>query len=228
MRTLLVDHHADLTHTVPVALAENGFAVDVVGSLDQASSAFSCASYEILLLELALPDGDGLDWLRQLRSEGHSVPALVMSNLDDLDKRIAIFNGGADDFLLKPFSTDELIARMRAVLRRSTQKTDPIIVFGNLHFDPIGREVSVADQPLRMARRELCILEHLLNRAGRIVPRAQLEDHVYSFNDEISGNALEVGIYRLRGHLCRSGATPRITTVRGIGYILELTDGLSA
>ncbi|HEV2897179.1 MAG TPA: response regulator transcription factor [Pseudaminobacter sp.] len=228
MRTLLVDHHADLTRAVRVALGDSGFAVDVVGTLEQASSAFCCASYEILLLELALPDGDGLGWLRQLRSDGHSVPAVIMSSLNDLEKRIAIFNGGADDFLLKPVSTDELIARMRAILRRSTQMTDPIVVFGNLDFDPIARQVFVAGHPLIIARRELCILEHLLNRAGRTVPRAQLEDHLYSFNDEVSGNALEVGIYRLRGHLSRSGATPRIKTVRGIGYVLELTDAASA
>ncbi|WP_095203722.1 response regulator [Mesorhizobium carmichaelinearum] len=228
MRTLLVDHHADLAHTVRVALGDSGFAVDVVGTLEQASSAFCCASYEILLLELALPDGDGLGWLRQLRSDGHSVPAVIMSSLNDLEKRIAIFNGGADDFLLKPVSTDELIARMRAIRRRATQMTDPIVVFGNLNFDPIGRQVSVAGHPLIIARREVCILEHLLNRAGRIVPRAQLEDHLYSFNDEVSGNALEVGIYRLRGHLSRSGATAQIKTVRGIGYILELTDAVDA
>ncbi|CAH2398136.1 MULTISPECIES: winged helix-turn-helix domain-containing protein [Mesorhizobium] len=221
MRTLFVDHHADLTRAVGVALGDSGFAVDIVRTLEQASSAFSCASYEVLLLELALPDGNGLDWLKQLRSEGHSVPALVLSDVDDLEKRIAIFNGGADDFLLKPVCTNELIARMRAVLRRSAQMTDPFIVFGNLHFDPIGRQVSVAGHPLTVARRELCILEHLLNRAGRIVPRSQLEDHLYSFNDEVSANALEVGIYRLRGYLSRSGATPRIKTVRGIGYILE-------
>ncbi|WP_394890339.1 response regulator [Mesorhizobium sp. AaZ16] len=228
MRTLLVDHHADLTRAVRVALGDSGFAVDVVDTLEQASSAFCCANYEILLLELALPDGDGLGWLRQLRSDGHSVPAVIMSSLNDLEKRIAIFNGGADDFLLKPVSTDELIARMRAILRRSTQMTDPIVVFGNLHFDPIARQVFVAGHPLIIARREICILEHLLNRAGRTVPRAQLEDHLYSFNDEVSGNALEVGIYRLRGHLSRSGATPRIKTVRGIGYVLELTDAASA
>ncbi|MES0003301.1 response regulator transcription factor [Mesorhizobium sp. M0051] len=228
MRTLLIDHHVDLTRAVRAALGDSGFAVDVVGNLEQASRAFCCATYEILLLELALPDGDGLGWLRQLRRDGHSVPTLIMSSINDLEKRIAIFNGGADDFLLKPVSFDELIARMRAILRRSTQVTDPIVVFGNLNFDPIGRQVSVSGHPLKIARRELCILEHLLIRAGRIVPRAQLEDHLYSFNDEVSANALEVGIYRLRGHLSRSGATPRITTVRGIGYLLELTEAASA
>ncbi|WP_027155884.1 response regulator transcription factor [Mesorhizobium sp. WSM2561] len=228
MRTLLVDHHADFARAVRVALGDSGFAVDVVGTLEQASSALCCASYEILLLELALPDGDGLGWLRQLRNDGHSVPAVIMSSLNDLEKRIAIFNGGADDFLLKPVFTDELIARMRAIRRRATQMTDPIVVFGNLNFDPIGRQVSVAGHPLIIARREVCILEHLLNRAGRIVPRAQLEDHLYAFNDEVSGNALEVGIYRLRGHLSRSGATAGIKTVRGIGYILELTHAAAA
>ncbi|MGX5806165.1 response regulator [Bradyrhizobium sp. Arg314] len=221
MRTLLVDHQADLARAVRVALADGGFAVDMACSLEEASSAFRCASYEILLLELALPDGNGLDWLRQLRSEGHSVPAIIMSCFNDCEKRIASYNGGADDFLLKPVSPVELIARMRALQRRAIQMTDPILVFGNLTFDPISREVSVAGEPLVIARRELCILEQLLYRAGRIVPREQLEGHLYSFNDEVSTNALEVGIYRLRGHLRRSGATVRIRTVRGIGHILE-------
>ncbi|MBA1142404.1 response regulator [Mesorhizobium neociceri] len=227
MRTLLVDHQADLARALRVALADDGFAVDLACTLEEASSAFHCASYEILLLELVLPDGDGLDWLRQLRSQGHSVPVVVMSCLDDSEKRIASFNGGADDFLPKPVSPVELIARMRAIQRRAIQMTDPIHVFGNLNFDPISRQVSVAGDPLTIARRELCILEHLLSRAGRIVPREQLEGHLYSFNDEVSTNALEVGIYRLRGHLSRSGATPRITTVRGIGYILELPSATS-
>lgn len=227
MRTLLVDHHTDPARAVRGALADSGFAVDVACTLEEASSAFRCASYEILLLELALPDGDGLEWLRQLRSEGHSVPAVMMSCFNDCEKRIASYNGGADDFLLKPVSPVELIARMRALQRRAIQMTDPILVFGNLKFDPISREVSVAGDPLIIARRELCILEQLLNRAGRIVPREQLEGHLYSFNDEVSTNALEVGIYRLRGHLSRSGATLQIKTVRGIGYILELPGAAS-
>ncbi|MEI9414630.1 response regulator transcription factor [Mesorhizobium sp. Cs1299R1N1] len=224
MRTLLVDHHAKLTQVMQGALLDCGFTVDVMPTLDEASLAFGCARYEILLLELALPDGDGLDWLRQLRREGHSVPAIMMSSLDDLDTRIAIFNGGADDFLRKPVSTDELIARIRAVLRRSTQVTDPIVTFGNLTFDPIGRQVSVGGQPLKIPRRELCILEHLLNRAGRTLPRELLVDSLYAFDEEVSSNALEVGIYRLRALLGQSGATLSIKTVRGIGYVLELND----
>ncbi|MET3524790.1 response regulator transcription factor [Mesorhizobium abyssinicae] len=224
MRTLLVDHHADLTRAVQGALGDSGFTVDVARTLEEASSAFSCASYEILLLELALPDGDGLHWLKQLRRDGHSTPAIVMSSLNDLSKRIAIFNGGADDFLPKPVSTDELVARMRAILRRSTHKPDLILTFGNLTFDSIGRQVFIEGRPLRIARREVCILEHLLDRAGRTVPRAQLEDSLYAFDDEVTANALEVGIYRLRKHLSESGATLRIKTARGIGYILELAD----
>ncbi|MEX2697603.1 response regulator [Rhizobium mongolense] len=228
MRTLLVDHHSDLARSVRGALAECGFTVDVARTLEEASTAICFASYEIMLLELALPDGDSLDWLRQLRRDGHSIPAIIMSNLNDLDRRIAIFNGGADDFLPKPLSSDELVARMRAVLRRSTQATDPILEFGNLTFDPISRQVCVGGRPLKIARRELTILEHLLNRAGRTVPREQLEDSVYAFNHEVSANALEVGIYRLRGHLTKSAATLRIKTTRGIGYILELTGTASA
>ncbi|KAA3448037.1 DNA-binding response regulator [Mesorhizobium sp. SARCC-RB16n] len=224
MRMLLVDHHAKLTRVMQVALLDRGFAVDVMPTLDEASLAFGAVRYDILLLELVLPDGNGLDWLRQLRREKHPIPAIMMSSQDDLDTRIAIFNGGADDFLPKPVSTDELIARVRAVLRRSTQVTDPVVTFGNLTFDPIGRQVSVAGQPLKIPRRELCILEHLLNRAGRTLPRAFLVDSLYSFDNEVSSNALEVGIYRLRALLGQAGATLMIKTARGIGYVLELND----
>ncbi|OKO78178.1 response regulator transcription factor [Bradyrhizobium sp. NAS96.2] len=228
MRTLLVDHETDPVRIVHEALSDCGFAVDVACTLDEAAAAFGCASYDILLLELVLPDGNGLDWLKQLRRDGHSMPALVMSSCNELGRRIAIFNGGADDFLPKPVSTDELIARMRATLRRSTQMTAPVVAFGNLRFDPIGRQAYVNGRPLRIARREVCILEHLLSRAGRTVARSSLEDSLYAFDNEVSTNALEVGIYRLRGHLSRSGATLWIKTARGIGYVLELKCSASA
>ncbi|MBP1290461.1 response regulator [Bradyrhizobium elkanii] len=228
MRILLVDHHADFARAVKEALPYCGFAVDVTRTLDEAAAALDCANYHILLLELVLPDGDGLDWLKQLRREGRSMPAIMMSSLNDLGRRIAIFNAGADDFLPKPVSTEELIARMRAILRRSTQMTAPLVAFGNLHFDPIARQVAVGGRILKIARREVCILEHLLNRAGRTVPRASLEDSLYAFDDEVSTNALEVGIYRLRTHLSQSGATLRIKTARGVGYTLELIEAASA
>ncbi|MGY3695601.1 MULTISPECIES: response regulator [Bradyrhizobium] len=228
MRILLVDHHADFARAVKEALLGCGFAVDVTRTLDEAAAALDCASYHILLLESALPDGDGLNWLKQLRRDGCSMPTMMMSNLNDLARRIAIFNAGADDFLAKPVSIDELIARMRAILRRSTQMTAPVVTFGNLHFDPIGRQVSVSGRVLRIARREVCILEHLLSRAGRTVPRSSLEDSLYAFDDEVSTNALEVGIYRLRAHLSQAGATLRIKTARGVGYTLELVSAASA
>ncbi|WP_445219726.1 response regulator [Bradyrhizobium sp. Pa8] len=222
MRTLLVDHETDPARVIHEALLDCGFAVDLACNLDEAAAAFCCASYDILLLELVLPDGDGLDWLKQLRRNGHSMPAVTMSSFNELGRRIAVFNGGADDFLPKPVSTDELIARMRATLRRSTQMTAPVVTFGNLRFDPIGRQASVNGRQLKIARREVCILEHLLSRAGRTVARASLEDGLYAFDNEVSTNALEVGIYRLRGHLSQAGATLRIKTARGIGYGLEL------
>ncbi|WOH64310.1 response regulator transcription factor [Bradyrhizobium sp. BWA-3-5] len=228
MRILLIDHHADFARIVKEALLYCGFAVDVTRTLDEAVDALNCANYHILLLESVLPDGDGLDWLKQLRREGRSIPAMMMSSLNNRSRRIASFNAGADDFLPKPVSTDELIARMRAILRRSTQMTAPVVTFGNLHFDPIARQVSVGGRILRIARREVCILEHLLNRAGRTVPRTSLEGSLYAFDDEVSTNALEVGIYRLRTHLSQAGATLRIKTKRGVGYTLELVGAASA
>lgn len=228
MRTLLVDHETDQARVVHQALSDCGFAVDLACTLDEAAAAFGCARYDILLLELILPDGDSLEWLKQLRRDGYSMPAVMMSSFNELGRRIAIFNGGADDFLSKPVSPDELIARMRAALRRATQMTSPVVTFGNLRFDPIGRQASVNGRPLKIARREVCILEHLLSRAGRTVARAALEDGLYAFDNEVSTNALEVGIYRLRGHLNQSGATLRIKTARGIGYVLELKSAASA
>lgn len=222
MRVLLVDRDAAFARAVKAGLLDRGFAVDVIETLDEAETALGCASYHIVLLELILPDGNSLDWLKQLRRQGCPTPAMMISNLNDVATRIEIFNGGADDFLRKPVSIDELIARMRAILRRSTQMTAPVVIFGNLHFDPIGRQVTVEGRPLRIARREVCILELLLSRAGRTVPRASLEEGLYAFDEEVSTNALEVAIYRLRTHLSQSGATLRIKTARGIGYGLEL------
>lgn len=138
MRTLLVDHQTAFARAVQGALVDCGFAVDVTRTLDEVAAALDCACYDILLLELTLPDGDGLDWLKQLRRRGKSMPAMVISGLDDLDRRIASFNGGADDYLSKPLSTVELIARMRAILPRSKQMAAPLIVFGNVEFDPIA------------------------------------------------------------------------------------------
>ena len=227
MRILLVDHHADFARAVKEALMKCGFAVDVTRTIDEAAAALDCANYHMVLLELALPDGDGLDWLKQLRRQGRSMPIMMMSRLNDPGLRIATFNAGADDFLPKPVSIDELIARMRAILRRSLQMTAPVVRFGNLHFDTIARQVSVDGRTLRIARREVCILEHLLNRAGRTVLRTSLEDGLYAFDDDVSTNALEVGIYRLRAHLSQAGAMLRIKTERGVGYTLELVRAAS-
>ncbi|MGQ4274912.1 response regulator [Terrihabitans sp. B22-R8] len=222
MRTLLIDQHEEHAGMVQTALAQSGFAVDVAHSLDDASAAFDCASYDILLLELSLPDGSGLSWLKQLRRNGHAVPAMIMSAIDDPQKRIEVYNGGADDFLPKPLAAEELVARMRALLRRSSQITDTTIRAGNLSFDPIGRQAYVNETALKIARRELCILEVLLNRLGRVVPRGSLEESIYTFDEEVSANALEVGVYRLRCHLSQSRADLKIRTVRGIGYTLEI------
>ncbi|CCD85335.1 Transcriptional regulatory protein (TtsI) [Bradyrhizobium sp. ORS 285] len=228
MRVLLIDNQTSFAGKAQRALLHCGFAVDLVPTLDDAAAALPCATYHILIIELLLPDGNSLNWIRHLRSASLSMPIIATSTVGDIGKRIETLNAGADDFLSKPFSTDELIARMRAILRRSTQIADPVLSYGNLRFDPIARQVSVGGRCLRMARREVCILEHLLQRAGRTVPRSALEDSIYAFDDEVSTNALEVGIYRLRAHLTHARATLRIRTVRGIGYTLELYDAASA
>lgn len=146
MRTLLVDHQTAFARAVQGARVDCGFAIDVRRTLDEAAAALDRACYDMLLLELALPDGDGLDWLKQLRRSGKSMPAMVISGLDDLDRRIASFNGGADDFLSKPLPTVELIARMRAILRRSKQMTAPL-------YSGMSNSIRLPGKPGLMGRR---------------------------------------------------------------------------
>jgi two-component system OmpR family response regulator len=221
MRTLLVDNQKDLAAAMRNCLVVNGFAVDVTRTLDEASAAFDCATYDVLVLDSILPDGDGMSWLKRLRHEGHITPAVVVSTLNEVDRRIEALNGGADDFLPKPVHLGELIARIRAVLRRTNQLVSPQIEVGNLSFDPIGRQAKIRGVSALIARRDLCLLEALLRRFGRVVARTSLEESLYSFENEVSPNAIEVGVYRLRSHLSRARATVRIRTVRGIGYVLE-------
>lgn len=222
MRTLLVEKHEHQALDVQAALTKSGFAVDLSSTLEDASAAIDCANYNILLLDLTLPDGDGLSWLRQIRRRGLSVPTMVMSEKNDPLKRIEVYNGGADDFLAKPISIDELIARMRAILRRPQTMSENIFSLGSLTIDTVGRQAMINNSPLNIARRELCILEVLANRAGRVVTRAALEESIYNFTDEVSSNALEVGVYRLRTLLSKAHADVQIRTARGIGYVLEL------
>jgi DNA-binding response OmpR family regulator len=225
MRILVVEADRASAKSVADALNDKGFVVDTAWSIEAARDAVSVAPYDAILTERVLPDGDGLDWVREQRRAGRTAPILIATaERGAVRHRVEGLDAGADDYIQKPIPMDELVARLRAVLRRPSATLGPVLRAGNLEFDPALREVRIAGRPTRMPRRETCILEMLIRRAGKTVTKGILEEGLYSFEDEVSSNAIEVGVYRLRGHLQGAGATARIRTVRGIGYVLESED----
>src|SRR5215472_5282791 len=167
-----------------------------------------------------LPSGDGLTVLAKLRSTHNTIPILILTARDAVEDRVAGLNRGADDYLVKPFATTELIARMRALLRRPGGALGVTLDAGNVVLDTVGRDASVARTPLALTRRECAVLEYLLRRQGRVVPKSVLEDKLYGIDDELGSNAVPVHIHHLRRKLLAAGATVEIHTVRGIGYLL--------
>lgn len=225
MRVLVVDDDRACADCISGILRDEGFVADHVTTLSEASLSASLVPYEAMLVDRMLPDGDGLDWVREQRRAGSTVPMLIITaERDAIDQRVEGLNAGADDYILKPMPLDELVARIRAVMRRPVATLDPVLRAGNVTFDPANREVRVAGKPLRMPRRETCIFEMLIRRSGKAVAKGVLEEGLYSFEDEVSSNAIEVGVYRLRGHLLGSGATASVRTVRGVGYVIEAPD----
>ncbi|WBL81354.1 response regulator transcription factor [Bradyrhizobium xenonodulans] len=221
MRILLIEDMNVLAAMMEEALTSDGFVVDVVEALEDAAAAIECAPYDIVLLDRKLPDGDGLSWLRARRRCGFACPTIITTAVAGVHDRIEGLNAGADDYLVKPFSVDELIARIRAVLRRPPSLQNPSLRAGNLEFDTVSRQVWINGCEVRIPRRDLCLLEVLVRRFERVVTRGSLEESLYSFNDEVSSNAIEVGVYRLRAHLSEAAANVRVRTVRGVGYVLE-------
>ena len=173
-----------------------------------------------MVLDLGLPDGDGLDILKRMRARGMAVPVLVLTARDGIDDRVGGLDAGADDYLLKPFALEELLARLRALLRRPGHALGVVLACGDVSLDTATRQVSVAGQPVQISRRETELLEHLLRRAGRVVPKRALEESLYGFDDDVSTNTVEAAVSRLRKRLVQTGATAEIHTLRGIGYML--------
>ncbi len=207
-------------------LRGRGFAVDAVRLGDEALAAMAVAGYDAVILDLGLPDMDGMDVLRRLRSgRGAGPPALILTARDNIKDRIAGLNAGADDYILKPFDLAELEARLRAVLRRPGVRREAIYHYGDLTFDPTFRTAAVAHADLELTRREASVLEELIRAAGRVVVRDALEDRLYGFDDDVSGNALEASVSRLRRKLAAAGSAVGIEATRGIGYRLRAVAG---
>ena len=194
--------------------------VDAFGTCADGREALLFGHYDAAILDLGLPDGDGLTLLAKARNGGHSTPILVLTARDAVEDRVRGLDAGADDYLVKPFALSELIARTKALLRRPGGALGALLTAGNISFDTIGRDVRVVDEAIALPRQELAVLEHLMRRLGRVVPKTLLEDKLYGIDDELESNAIPVHVHHLRRRLRDSGAAVQIHTVRGIGYLL--------
>jgi DNA-binding response OmpR family regulator len=220
MRLLVVEDNQKLAALMAKLLAENLFAVDVVPTVEEAKEALTTVDYDLILLDLSLPDGDGGEILRSLRRARRSTRILVATARADVVLRIETLNDGADDYLVKPFSLDELLARIRALLRRPPEADRTVLSAGRVTLDTTSLTLRVAGEVTPLPRRELGVLATLLKSQGRLVPRRKLEDAVYSFDSEVTPNAIEAAVSRLRRRLESLDAAVTITAMRGLGYIL--------
>jgi DNA-binding response OmpR family regulator len=182
-------------------------------------------TYDAVILNLGLPDDDGLSLLARIRLSGNSIPVLILTARDAVEHRVSGLDDGADDYLIKPFAMTELIARVKALLRRPGHALGTTLEAGNLTLDTLGRELRIGSISLHLPRQELAILEHLMRRAGRVVPKAVLEEKLYGMDEELESNALPVDIHHLRRKLAEAGAIAKVHTVRGIGYLLTEARG---
>jgi two-component system OmpR family response regulator len=218
MRILLAEDDRIIADALGRALRQGGYAVDWVANGSDADHALTGGAYDLVILDLGLPRMSGLDVLRRLRSRKVNVPVLILTALDGTSDRVKGLDLGADDYMAKPFELPELEARVRALTRRSTGTT-PLIEYGPLVFDQVNRCALQNGEMLDLSARELGLLEILMSRAGRLVSKDQLVDHLCGWGEEVSHNAIEVYVHRLRKKIEASGAT--IATVRGLGYCFE-------
>ncbi|MFG6448114.1 response regulator [Roseateles sp. BYS180W] len=214
MRLLLVEDDAMIGEPLQDLLRGEGYAVDWVREGLAAQAALRAHDYDLVLLDLGLPGCDGMAVLRQLRARQQRVPVLIATARDALADRVAGLDAGADDYVLKPFELDELLARLRALLRRSAGRAEPVYEHLGVRINPATRECSAQGKPVTLSAREWAVLEPLLARPGVVLSRQQLEEKLYGWNDEISSNAVEVYIHGLRKKL----GADLIQNVRGVGY----------
>ncbi len=218
MRVLLVEDTAGLGKAVRDQISDDGHAVDWAQNLSFAEACINTTSYNLILLDLMLPDGHGLDFLKKLRAAGASTPVIILTALDQVSDRIAGLNAGADDYLIKPFDLSELSARVAAVARRYSGNPNPLLQLGDLAIDLSTHSISRDGVALELTAREWALFESFLQRPGMLLSQAQLEDRLYQFGAEIESNIIEVYISRLRKKIGRDA----IVTVRGMGYRLGL------
>ena len=218
MRILIAEDDPIIADGLSRSLRRNGYAIDCAQNGVDADTALLTGSYDLVILDVGLPKLSGLEVLKRLRSRNSQLPVLILTALDNTGDRVRGLDLGADDYMAKPFEVAELEARVRALTRRSAG-TSPVIQFGQLTYDQVGRVAQINGQTLELSAREIGLLETLLSRSGRLVSKDQLVDHLCGWGEEVSHNAIEVYVHRLRKKLEAGGV--RIVTVRGLGYCLE-------
>jgi len=223
LRLLVIEDEDRLSGILKSKLGDIGFAVDIASSAADANAALELINYDAAILDLGLPDGDGLAVLMATRQSGKNLPILILTARDAVEDRVAGLNAGADDYLTKPFAMAELIARIKALLRRPGGVLGMTLEAGNVRLDTVGRELVIGGIPVRLSRRELTIFEQMMRRFGRIVPKAVLEEKLYGIDEEPDSNPVPVHIHHLRRQLEAAGASLMIHTIRGVGYILAET-----
>jgi len=220
MRLLLVEDNERFAVLLKRGLAAAGFVVDVLPTAEAAAAALRANRFEIVVLDLGLPDADGLDVLGEMRRDQDATPVLILTARGSLEDRVIGLQSGADDYLVKPFALEELIARLQALLRRPGNLLGVTLQLGNIALDTVARQVFVGDQPIFFSAREIAVLEQLLRRSGRVVAKNLLADNLYGLSQEVGSNAVEVYVHRLRKHLAEAGASVQIHTLRGVGYLI--------
>ena len=219
MRILIAEDDATLADGLQHTLRQSGHAVDWVKNGSEADAALSTHEFDLLILDISLPKLSGFEVLKRLRARNSRLPVLLLTALDSVSDRVRGLDAGADDYLAKPFQLAELEARARALTRRGMSGVPTLIKHGRLCFDQVGRVVELDGERLELSARELGLLELLLQRPGQLVHKNQLVDHLCEWGEEVSTNAIEVYVHRLRKKLTPGGV--RISTVRGVGYCLE-------
>jgi two-component system OmpR family response regulator/two-component system response regulator QseB len=216
MRILLVEDDQQLGDGLTIGLRQSGFAVDWLKDGHSADLALQSEAFDLVVLDLGLPRLSGMEVLNRARQRGQTMPILILTARDATGDKVAGLDSGADDFLVKPIDLDELTARIRALTRRSAGRAAPLLTHGELALDPAAHTVTLAGQPVELSSREFPLLQMLLENAGRVLTRSQLEQSIYGWRDEPDSNALEVHIHHLRKKL----GNDLIRTLRGVGYTI--------